>query len=668
MTRDRARRRPRSQRGAGPPPAAAAPAARDDPAARRSRPDRPTVRPGGYPDERPAAHPALALWAVLAVLVAARGALAFVPTMWGWGFDLQRFLSPAWAWLPWLVAAAALVPAVARRASPALTRAGEAATRAPALATAAWMAFAALLVGLLPDRLGFVGDFLLRQGTVEENLRPGGLFPQALPLDILLHVRLPGALAGLGLLDANGAARLIGALEAALLAALAVAFARDLARGSPRGARPQAKAGGPGMAAFATTAVVFFGGTLGLYTGYSKSLGELVLVAAAIAIFGLRALREGRGLLPLGVALALAALLHRSALGFVPAAAFAFALAPRSPGARRATRPGGVADAPAAPLWRRPATWAALALPVAAFAFGLPRMLATFAHGDAPVHFASAEVKAQGGLLRAAMSAVHLADVLSLIAILAPIALAIPALAIGLGRRMPRARELAFLLVLALPFVALLLAVHPAQGVFRDWDTFAETGITLSLVAAWLVGEALRAAPAHAWIGVAAALAAAAPSVQWLAHQGDVDRGLARVRAFLDEPPRRSEAERGKTWDYLGVRNFRLERWQAATEAFAHAAETQPSPRVLAQWARAATQAGDFAEAQRIYRRVLERDPDSRTGWLGLGAVSTQLGDFVEAQHALRELIRRNPDNAGARQTLQQIERMVQARRDSAGR
>ncbi len=620
--RSRARRRSDHASGAGAPPAAA------DPAAPRTHPA------GGYP--------ALALWRVLVLLAAVRALFTFVPTMWGWGFNLQRFLSPAWAWLPWLVAAAALAPALARRAAPVLARAGEAAMRAPARATAAWVTFAVLLVGLMPDRVRFVGDFLLRQGTVEEQIRPGGLFPQALPLDILLHVRLPAALADLGLLDANGAARLLGALEAALLAALAVAFARALAL--------------RGVASLAATAVVFFGGALGLYTGYSKSLGELVLVAAAIAVFGLRALREGRGLFALGAALAVAALLHRSALGFVPAALVAFALAARAP-------------APAAaPLWRRPATWAALALPSAAFALGLPRMLATFAHGDAPVHFASAEVRAQGGLLRAALSAVHLADVLNLVAILAPLALAIPALAIGFGRRLPRARELAFLVVLALPFTALLATVHPAQGMFRDWDSFAEAGITLSLVAAWLVGEALRAAPAYAWVGVAAALAAAAPGVQWLAHQADVDRGLARVRAFLDEPPRRSEAERGKTWDYLGVRTFRLERWQAAREAFAHAAETQPSPRILTQWAMAATQAGDLAEAQRVYRRVLERDPDSRVGWLGLGAVSSRLGDFAEARRALQELIRRDPDNADARQTLQQIERMEQARRDSAGR
>ena len=45
----------------------------------------------------------------------ARAALGFVPGMWLWGLNLHRFLPPALAWVPWLLAAAALVPPIARR-------------------------------------------------------------------------------------------------------------------------------------------------------------------------------------------------------------------------------------------------------------------------------------------------------------------------------------------------------------------------------------------------------------------------------------------------------------------------------------------------------------------------------------------------------------------------
>jgi hypothetical protein len=54
------------------------------------------------------------------------------------------------------------------------------------------------------------------------------------------------------------------------------------------------------------------------------------------------------------------------------------------------------------------------------------------------------------------------------------------------------------LLALALPFVLVAVLIHPAQGIFRDWDDFAASGVALSLIAAWLVGEALRSAPRFA--------------------------------------------------------------------------------------------------------------------------------------------------------------------------
>src|SRR5438874_11250266 len=57
----------------------------------------------------------LAAWAALAVLAAARGALAFVPSMAFWSLNLQRFLAPAAAWATWGLLAVALLPAVARR-------------------------------------------------------------------------------------------------------------------------------------------------------------------------------------------------------------------------------------------------------------------------------------------------------------------------------------------------------------------------------------------------------------------------------------------------------------------------------------------------------------------------------------------------------------------------
>lgn len=563
-----------------------------------------------------AARAALTLWGVAVLLVVARAALTFGHDMTLWGWNVQRFLAPGWAWAPWLVMALACVPKVARAAAPALARAGAALARHPALTTLAWMAAAAAIVLAFPDRVRFVGDFLLRQGAIEENARPASVFPQALPLDVLLHVGLPAWMMDHLGLGAAAAVRAIDAVEAALLAWVATAFARALAL--------------RGAAATAALVTLLFGGALTLLTGYGKSLTELALLTAALALFALRVVREGRGLMGLGVVLALAALLHRSALGFLPAVALACGLSLTDP-ARRAA-------------WRRPQAAVAVLLPVAAFAWMLPRMLHTLAHGDAPVHFASDEVVRQGGLFAAMLAGARGWDLLSLVLLLAPLALAAPLL-VALRPRLGRARwrELAVLLALALPFVVLMLAIHPAQGMFRDWDDFAETGVALSLVAAWLVGETLRASPRHAWVAATAIAVTLLPTVQWMAMQSDVARGLDRVHALLAEPPARTPGERGKTWDYVGIRNYRLERWDAAAAAFEQAARTAPSPRVLSQWAMAEQQRGDYAAARRAYAEVVSRDSTNTFAWTQLAGVAMKLGDTTTMRRAAEGILRVNP-------------------------
>jgi tetratricopeptide (TPR) repeat protein len=585
------------------------------------------------------------LWAAACVLVVLRAVLTFVPTMHVWSLNQQRFLAPLTAWLPWALAAAALVPPLAKRIAPWLARLGDWIADARARATLACMAAAAGLVWLLPDRVRFVGDFLLRQGTVEEAEKPSIIFPQALPLDVLLHYRLPLAITGWGLADANGGARLVGSLEAALLAWLALACARVLGRRGASGA--------------ATAAIVFFGGALGMFTGYSKAFSELMLLTAVVAVSGLAVLRDParatavRGLLPLGLAVATGAVLHRSALSLVPAMGLVW---------WRWLRMHAREDA-----WKRPAVVAAFAAPLVTLAIMTPRIVADVLRWDA-VHFNPAEVQAGGGPLRAAFANGRPLDLLNLLLMLSPLAIAVPAVAWLLGRAHPRRGEFLFLAVLALPMVLAAPLIHPSQGLFRDWDDFAATGVAISLVVAWLAGEALRAAPRHAWVGVALALGVAAPAVQGLALQADAERAFARVGAFLSEPPRRTPAERAKTWDYVGIVEYRREHWSDASAAFARSAETGPSYRVMLQWAMATTNGGDLRGAADIYRRMLARYPDAPYAWLGLGAVTSRLADaappgevraahVAESRRAARELLKLEPGNREARALLAYLER-----------
>lgn len=591
------------------------------------------------------ARAAPALWAALAALLLARLALAFVPSMWFWGLNVQRFLAPVPAWGLWAVAALGLVPPVARALTPPLGRLGEELAR-PRGAVAAGI-LVALLALALPDRVRFVGDFLLRQGTVEQAGQPEVLFPQALPLDVFLHYRLPGALVAARILDANAAARALGALEAALLAALACGFARTLAF--------------RGAVATTVAAVVFFGGTLCMFTGFSKAFAEMVLLVAASGVFGLRAVREGRGLLTLAAVLALGLTLHRSALGLVPAATLAFVWGwrPREVRVGEGDRAGGMERARARGAGRdaaraRAERIAAVALAVGALALMLPRILATMMRWDA-VHLLPPEVRAQGGMLRAAFAGTRPADMLGLLAALSPLAIAIPPLAVLIGRVPARGRELALLATLAAPFVLSVPLLHPAQGLYRDWDDFAAGGQALSLVTAWLVGETLRASPGRSWLAAAVTLGVAAAALQWLAHFADLERGLARVEAFMAEPPRRGDAERGKTWDYLGIRNLRLGRWDAAARAFSHAAETAPSPRILLEWGTAELRRRNWMQARDLFRRVIAASPEEAHAWQGLAAAAMELGDREEARRAAETLQRLRPGDPVARQTLERL-------------
>jgi hypothetical protein len=585
----------------------------------------------GVPGDAAAARACVGLWLTLVALTLARATLPFSHSMWAWSLNLPRFMAPAIGWTLWGAAALTLFPPLARALSPAFAALGDAMAQRPARLMLGLAAGAAALVVIFPDRLWFVGDFLLRQYTLED--RPTAIstwYPYALPLDLFLHDTVGRFLMHrLGFL-ANDTGRLLGAIEAALLAALCVGFARAM--------------GSRGVGAVAAAGVAFWGGYLTMLTGYNKAFSELPLVMAAAATTALVLVRGGGSPFPFALVLAAGFVLHRSALGLLPLALVTLVLWVRA-------HPGA---------WRKPASLAALALPLVTLAVMLPRIVRIVTRID-PMHFTPDEVRQAGGILPGLFLGTRLVDLLNVVIMLSPLALAAPALALRLGRSLPWRSEGLVLAALALPFVLTMPFIHPGQGYYRDWDDFAAAGMTLSLLTAWLVTRALERSPQHAWLAVAAVLSAAAPSLSWLVHQSDVNRGLDRVAAFMSEPPPRTESERARAWDYLGWRLTDLGRFEEAAAAFGKLAEVQPSPRVMRQWAMTEALRGNLTRAQEIYRQMLTRFPDVRTGWYELARLSFQMGDLDEARRAAGEMLRLEPDDPGTRALIAHLDSLRSA-------
>jgi len=602
----------------------------------QGEPRRAVARAEGRPalaiaPEAAASRAAVALAIGLGALVLLRLWGTLAPGMGAWGLNHIRFVAPHLGWPLLVLSALALLPWLARPAAAVATALGDMLAGAPGRAGAVAAVSGAAIVLAFPDQLRFVGDFLLRQGTIEEAGKPGVLFPQALPLDVFLHLTVPTWIMETGIVDANGAARLLGAAEAALLAVFAVMLVRVL---DLRGA-----------AATAAAAIAFWSSALSMFTGYSKSAAELGLLAAAAGVFALRSLRTGAPPVGLGVVLAIELGLHRSALGLVPVWLLTWVLWGWTHG-----RAGG---------WRRPETWVALAIPLAALGFMLPRIIATVLEWDA-IHLAPAAVRARGGPLQAAFAGNRALDLANLALVLSPAIPALLAVLVAFGRALPRRLEAALLLALALPLTAVIPFIHPAQGLFRDWDNFSSAAAALGIAGAWVAGEALRAAPRFAWLAWACVFAVAAPTLQWLAVQNDLERGLQRVEAIVTGPPPRTGPEWGNTWDYLGIRNYRLERWPTSARAFGHAAETSPSPRILMQWGLAEAQAGNWTGSMRVHRLLVERNPNEYIGWAGIATAASNLKDVEAAREAAREMDRIRPGDRNAKMLRESIEQYLQ--------
>ncbi len=569
---------------------------------------------GAHDGSTPPAAGALVLAALL-VSVAARIAFGLGPSMWAWGFTPHAFLPAALGLLPTLALALLLVPAL-----------GEALARPPERLAPPPPWLAALACGaavlLLDDRLWFVGDFVMRQGSPGSDVISAGSFFQAMPLDVFLHRALPEWLALDSPDRAGPYSRALGALNAAALAWIAARTARALAL--------------RGAAAWCFVTGAIGGGYATIFTGLGKASGEMCVLVAIAAYAALRVAREWRGHVTLGLAVALALFVHRSGVVLLPLAAVAWVRGWRAHAGERANRRWLAGPALAS---------AALALAGARIA----RLVATF---DVAHHLGPAWSTA-GAPSPAFERLVHAADVANIVFALAPWAIVAAALAFAPRDASGGAADddgaRAVFGTLAAACAPIFVFVMPQQGVFRDWDVFAFAGVALALLSAYALARAIERGAVPRRLAPALIAAALVPALQWLALNHSTAAGLARVRAYVNGPPARPAATQAMTWDFLATHSFRIGDWPRAADAAARAAALAPHPRLLILWGLAALRVGDVESSHRAFGLLTERAPDQPIGWLGLAGQSARLRIRDDFERAIAMLRSYPPRSAQAR-------------------
>ena len=560
---------------------------------------------------------------VLLALVLARAALAFVPSMWAWGLNGQRFLAPLAAWLPWSLCLLALHPSIGERLARSLARVGDWLLVAVRGEWAAALT-AAAMVWMLPDRTWITGDFMLRQGWAESTLPEGVVinrwsanFGQSLPLELLIDGAIPRLFGFLTSLDPSLATRGIEAAAAGALAVVALRLVREW--------------GLHGAAAATGAGIILFGGYLTAFTGLGKPAAVMGVLVVVVLLGCTRLASSGHGAAPLGIALAFALWTHRGALLLLPVWIVSLVMARRGSG----------------PDLETPRRYGlAIALPALAAIAVAPLVWRIAQSLDIPRHFAPASVRS-AGFLASAFDPPHLADLANLLVFFTPLVTLLPVL--GLRRAPGEGHRVVLLWVLAAPFVPLLLFVHPMQGIIRDLEAFAIAGVSLAILAAYAVGTALERRALPGWMAPALLLAAFVPCLQWLVHFHDPHRGLERVRALALEAPRRSDVEKARLWDGIAYRAFRLRQWDRAVEASAQSVRYGPHPRSLMMLAIARTYTGDFRGAESLYVSMAERMPDDPLVWVGLGGAALRLNDSVQISRSLDRLESYAPEGREAR-------------------
>ena len=149
---------------------------------------RPVLTKAAIP-EPSAPRLAAGIMAACAAMILLRVLAATTTTNWLWGVNTLRYWGLWGAAAVALFASLGLLPPAARAIEALLGRWGGAWARRPVVGDALAASVVAAITWVMRDGVRFTGDFALRVGSLSTSLDLGKLFPQAVPLDALLHLR-----------------------------------------------------------------------------------------------------------------------------------------------------------------------------------------------------------------------------------------------------------------------------------------------------------------------------------------------------------------------------------------------------------------------------------------------------------------------------------------------
>lgn len=133
-------------------------------------------------------------------------------------------------------------------------------------------------------------------------------------------------------------------------------------------------------------------------------------------------------------------------------------------------------------------------------------------------------------------------------------------------------------------------------------------------------------------------------------EEGDIERGLDAIRAFIEKNPQVWNA-----WFLLGWGLRRSCRWADAEVAFREAAELrgETDADTRNEIAICLMEQGDLKAARKELETALHADPENTKIISNLGVLSLKAGDAAEAAGFFRTVLELDPDDAGAREFLE---------------